>query len=154
MRLLPFLILLMIPLIAFPQDNSDYKCMTISSEDFYSDMKLKPEIKVIDVRMKTEFRTERIEKAINMPLASLPCSKADKMNRETVLYLYCKSGVRSCWAAAKFNKMGFKHVYSLEGGLNAWKKAGLPLLTGRKGVIEPRFIPLSPYPPISTPTNH
>jgi rhodanese-related sulfurtransferase len=28
--------------------------------------------------------------------------------------------------------MGFKHIYSLEGGINAWKKKGLPVAE-RKG---------------------
>ncbi|MGD0341540.1 MAG: rhodanese-like domain-containing protein [Bacteroidales bacterium] len=127
-------------------DTGSYRCVNISKDDFYSDMKLKPEIKIIDVRTKAEFRSERIENAINIPLTSLPCRKVLEINRETVIYLYCKSGVRSCWAAAKFDKMGFKHVYSLNGGIIAWKKAGLPVLTGRKGIRVPQFIPLSPYP--------
>jgi rhodanese-related sulfurtransferase len=120
------------PIASQAQDTGGYKCVTISVDDFYSNIKLKPEIKVIDVRMKAEFRTEHIENAINIPLSKLPCRKAEEISRETVIYLYCKSGVRSCWAASKFNDMGFKHIYSLEGGINVWKKKGLPV-AGRKG---------------------
>jgi rhodanese-related sulfurtransferase len=134
MHLVLFLTLLTTsPIVSQAQDTSGYKCVTISVDDFYSDMKLKPEIKVIDVRMKAEFHMERIENAINIPLSKLPCRKAEEMSRETVIYLYCKSGVRSCWAASKFNNMGFKHIYSLEGGISAWKKAGLPVIGRRKG---------------------
>ena len=132
MRFLIFLSILMTSGMAFTQDPGGYKCVTITPRDFYSDMKLNPEIKIIDVRMKAEFRTERIENAINIPLSKLPCKKAEAISRETTIYLYCKSGTRSCWAAAKFNDMGFKHIYSLEGGITAWKKAGLPVV-GRKG---------------------
>jgi phage shock protein E len=133
LRLLFFFTLFLSCSIASPsQDTGGYKCVTINIDDFYNDIKLKPEIKIIDVRMKTEFRAERIENAINIPLSKIPCSKADKMDRETVIYLYCKSGVRSCWAEAKFNDMGFRHVYSLDGGINAWKKKGLPVISSRK----------------------
>jgi rhodanese-related sulfurtransferase len=133
MHLVLFLTLLTTsPIASQAQDTGGYKCVTISVDDFYSNMKLKPGIKVIDVRMKAEFRTEHIENAINIPLSKLPCRKAEEISRETVIYLYCKSGVRSCWAASKFNDMGFKHIYSLEGGINAWKKAGLPVAE-RKG---------------------
>jgi len=132
MRLLVFLTLFTTYGIAFSQDPGGYKCVTISVDDFYSDMKLKPETKVIDVRMKAEFRPEHIENAINIPLSKLPCRKVEEISRETVIYLYCKSGVRSCWAASKFNDMGFKHIYSLDGGINAWKKKGLPVVNSRK----------------------
>jgi len=133
MHLILFLILLTTsPIASQAQDTGGYKCVTISVDDFYSDMKLKPELKVIDVSMKTEFLTERIENAINIPLSKLPCRKAEEISRETVIYLYCKSGVRSCLAASKFNDMGFKYIYCLEGGISAWKKAGLPVV-GRKG---------------------
>jgi rhodanese-related sulfurtransferase len=127
--------------------------MTIGKDDFYSDMKLKPEIMIIDVRSKDEFRAERIEGAVNIPISNLPCRKAEKISRETVIYLYCKSGVRSCIAESKFNNIGFKHVFSLGNGISDWKKAGLPVICGRKGIRVPQFIPLSPTPPIAVPTH-
>jgi thioredoxin 1 len=148
MRPLIFFMMLMTTELSFPQDPGGYKCITISADDFYSNIKLKPEIKIIDVRMRPEFRKERIKNAINIPVSKLPCKKAEELSRETAIYLYCTSGVRSCHAAAKFNEMGFKYIFSLEGGINAWKKADLPVIHGRKGIPEP-YIPLSPYPPIA-----
>jgi len=38
--------------------------------------------------------------------------------------LYCRSGSRTRKAADAMQKIGFKHVYMLEGGINAWKEAG------------------------------
>jgi rhodanese-related sulfurtransferase len=125
--------------------------MTISKDDFYCDMKLNPEIKIIDVRSKSEFLAERIEGAVNIPVSKLPCRKAKKIGRETVIYLYCRSGVRSCTAESKFKDMGFKHVFSLENGLIFWKNSGLPVICGRKGIPRTEFIPLAPYPPIASP---
>jgi len=133
-------------------DTGTFKYMTISKDDFYSDMKLKPEIKIIDVRSKSEFLAERIEGAVNIPVSKMPCRKAKKISRETVIYLYCKSGIRSCTAESKFNDMGFKHVFSLENGLSYWEKSGLPVVCGRKGIRRTEFIPRSPYQPIAVPS--
>jgi rhodanese-related sulfurtransferase len=135
-------------------DTNTFKCLTITKDDFYSDMKLKPEIMIIDVRSKDEFRAERIEGAVNIPVDKLPCRKAKKISRETVIYLYCKSGVRSCSAESKFNNMGFKHVFSLENGLNFWEKSGLPVICGRKAIRRTEFIPLSPAPALAKPSSN
>jgi rhodanese-related sulfurtransferase len=133
------------------QDTNTFKCMTISKDDFYSNIKSKPEIKIIDVRSKSEFFAERIKGAVNIPVSKLPCRKAKKISRETIIYLYCKTGVRSCIAESKLNDMGFKHVFSLENGLNLWEKSGLPVICGRKGIPRNESIPLAPYPPIASP---
>ena len=149
MHLLLLLSLLIPGQFSVVQDTNTFKCITISKDDFYSDMKLKPEIMIIDVRSKDEFLAERIEGAVNIPVDKLPCRKAKKISRETVIYLYCKSGVRSCTAESKFNDMGFKHVFSLGNGIIYWEKSGLPVVSGRKGIRRTEFIPLAPTPPIA-----
>jgi rhodanese-related sulfurtransferase len=49
--------------------------------------------------------------------------------------LYCTSGYRSKKTAIKFYEKGFLRLYNLDGGIIAWKKAGLPVekkrLTGK-----------------------
>jgi rhodanese-related sulfurtransferase len=46
------------------------------------------------------------------------------LNKKGTYLLYCRSGSRTRKAADAMQKMGFKHVYMLEGGINAWKEAG------------------------------
>jgi rhodanese-related sulfurtransferase len=41
--------------------------------------------------------------------------------------LMCASGFRSTQAGRKLRKAGIAEVYSLEGGFDAWKQAGLPV---------------------------
>ncbi|MBU2978943.1 rhodanese-like domain-containing protein [Alteromonas sp. C1M14] len=41
--------------------------------------------------------------------------------------LYCQSGWRSALATVTLMDMGFDDVVHVEGGFNAWKKAGLPV---------------------------
>ena len=46
------------------------------------------------------------------------------LNKNKTYLLYCRSGTRTRKAADAMQKMGFKHVYMLEGGITAWKEAG------------------------------
>jgi rhodanese-related sulfurtransferase len=43
----------------------------------------------------------------------------------------CRSGNASGDAASKLKKAGFEQVNVLDGGINAWQAAGLPLVKGR-----------------------
>ena len=45
-------------------------------------------------------------------------------NKNTVIVIYCMSGVMSKTAADKLLNMGYKNVYDLKGGIMAWKNAG------------------------------
>ena len=49
------------------------------------------------------------------------------------IILYCGGGYRSVLAAANAQKMGYKHVWSMEGGIKAWKEAGYSLTEKRVG---------------------
>ncbi len=48
----------------------------------------------------------------------------DAMDREVPVMLFCRSGGRSGKAASLLKEMGFKQVYDLNGGYNAWLEAG------------------------------
>lgn len=47
-------------------------------------------------------------------------SKINLMQKDKPVYVYCKAGGRSSQAAELMKKNGFKKVYNLEGGMNAW----------------------------------
>lgn len=46
---------------------------------------------------------------------------------ERRLILYCSTGERSAIAAATLRSMGYRDVCLLEGGIEAWKREGLPV---------------------------
>ncbi len=50
----------------------------------------------------------------------------DTLNKKTNYLIYCHTGRRSGLALDIFKQKGFASVNDLEGGLNAWKAAGLP----------------------------
>ncbi|HEX4917517.1 MAG TPA: rhodanese-like domain-containing protein [Limnobacter sp.] len=54
--------------------------------------------------------------------------KADTLSKskETPLIVVCQVGTRSGAAATILKGAGYTQVYTLEGGVNAWKEAGMP----------------------------
>ena len=47
-------------------------------------------------------------------------------DRDREIVLYCGGGFRSALAAENLQKMGYRHVFSMAGGIGAWREQGLP----------------------------
>ncbi|MBS1669147.1 MAG: rhodanese-like domain-containing protein [Bacteroidetes bacterium] len=58
--------------------------------------------------------------------ASLPYHRPE-FNSDERIILHCASGGRSALAAQRLKKMGYHKVAHLDGGIKAWKEAGLPV---------------------------
>jgi rhodanese-related sulfurtransferase len=56
---------------------------------------------------------------------------------ETPIAVTCNRGQQSLLAAATLKALGYPHVSVLEGGMAAWRQAGLPVETGLSGVMRP-----------------
>jgi len=74
---------------------------------------------LIDVRDPEEWEISHIEGARLIPRAQLP-EKVDDLTRAREIVLYCRSGKRSALATQLLLDLGFSHVKSLAGGINAW----------------------------------
>jgi rhodanese-related sulfurtransferase len=119
------IIFLAFALTSSAQSSDSSKFQSVSPEDFLSMIRNKPNAVVIDVRTRAEFKKGRIEKAINMPFPKGITRKAHSLKKESLLMLYCTTGTRSRWAAVRFYDLGFRKIYSLDGGIVAWGKKGL-----------------------------
>jgi len=80
---------------------------------------------LIDVREFFEYRKSRINNAINIPSSGHLESAADTIGKNNSLFFYCTSGFRSKRVAKFFYEKGFTNLYSLDGGIAAWRKAKL-----------------------------
>jgi phage shock protein E len=58
-------------------------------------------------------------------------SQLEKLDKNKPVFIYCAVGGRSGSASGILAKKGFKQVYNLEGGINAWRASGFPT-TGLK----------------------
>lgn len=89
---------------------------------------------LIDVRTPAEFEACHPEGAVNVPLDRLDPAEVLKqfpMNSDGKLYLTCQSGTRAKMAQEKFNQAGIPNAVLVEGGLNAWRMAGFPVVEGK-----------------------
>lgn len=55
----------------------------------------------------------------------------DKIQDKNInIVTYCRNGGRGALAAQVLKKMGYKNVKNLQGGIDAWAKAGNSIKTG------------------------
>jgi rhodanese-related sulfurtransferase len=80
---------------------------------------------VVDVRDESEYQGGHILGARHLPISRL--ESPDLKRKDKTLILYCDSGARASKAAAALRKQGFEKVLLLNGGIGAWKQAGLPI---------------------------
>lgn len=81
---------------------------------------------VVDVRSLPEWRSGHITGSLHIPLGRLVSQMADRPRSQPVV-LVCESGSRSSIGASLLTAAGFTDVTNLTGGINAWRRDGLPL---------------------------
>jgi rhodanese-related sulfurtransferase len=84
---------------------------------------------VLDLRSEEAFKVGRLPgaKLINAADISGAIEKL-KLDRKNPVVLVCDSGVESRKLVAEVQKLGFAEVGALDGGVQAWKAAALPLV--------------------------
>jgi hydroxyacylglutathione hydrolase len=83
---------------------------------------------LLDVRNASELESERIDGAQHIMYGLLP-DHLDELPTDKPIIVHCASGVRSQLAASLLQTHGFTKVASMDGGLDDWKAAGLPIIT-------------------------
>ncbi|MBF2708287.1 thioredoxin domain-containing protein [Flavobacterium soyangense] len=99
---------------------------TIAPEAFAKKIAETPKAQILDVRTPEEFASEHIDNAVNINwLGDNFVSDAEKLDKSKPVFVYCKSGARSAKASVKLVELGFKNIYTLDGGMIKWNAAGL-----------------------------
>lgn len=90
---------------------------------------------LVDVREPMEYAREHIAGARLEPLSQF--DKADFSGVcDRVAVFYCRSGNRTRQAAERLLGAGFRDTYVLDGGIEAWRAAGLPTEEDRRAPID------------------
>jgi adenylyltransferase/sulfurtransferase len=84
------------------------------------------ELKVVDVREPWEFARDHIPASTLTPLGQIIARPLDAITSDNVVFV-CEVGQRSAVAAELAAAAGMQHVFNLEGGMQAWRNAGLPI---------------------------
>lgn len=84
---------------------------------------------LVDVREDDEWEAGHAPDAVHVPLAEVPeqLDELDERRGEDALIFICRSGNRSAEAAQAATDAGLEDVLSVDGGMNDWVSAGLPL---------------------------
>lgn len=87
---------------------------------------------VIDVRTADEYEAGHVPGASFMPLFVVPL-RLSELDRRRPVYVVCESGARGMQASQYLNEHGYT-VFNLEGGMSAWRGAGMPVARGHERV--------------------
>jgi sulfur-carrier protein adenylyltransferase/sulfurtransferase len=91
-----------------------------------SDRVASGELRVVDVREQWEYARDHIPNATLTPLKQIIDKPQAVITADNIVFV-CEVGQRSAVAAELAAAAGMKHVFNLEGGMQAWRTSGLPV---------------------------
>ncbi len=87
------------------------------------------EIVVLDVRTPREFEGGHLAGATNIDFNGKKfAASLESLDRDRTYLVYCAVGGRSTASLKTLEKLGFKKVIHLDGGIKAWIGAGKPVI--------------------------
>jgi rhodanese-related sulfurtransferase len=86
----------------------------------------KDKLVLIDVRKRSEYNSEHLVNAINIPLNEINNHLAE-FPKDKVFIVYCLGGYRSMIASSILKQRGFDNFVDVIGGFNTIKATNLPL---------------------------
>lgn len=102
-----------------------FETLSLISPKMLAEKMLGSEEYVIDVRSLGEWNAGHIKNAHHIELAHFVKS-IDQLPKESSISIICGSGFRASIAASLLQKHNFPKVANVNGGMQAWKQAGLP----------------------------
>lgn len=99
---------------------------TLTPQEAQAMIARRPELLIVDLREPGELKEGYIDGSVLVPVSAL--SKGTKsLPANQPLLLVCAVGGRSYGVGRYFSLKGYPEIYNLKGGIDDWKKAGLPL---------------------------
>ena len=106
-------------------DDAKMRVDFVPAEDVVDKVRRRISLNLIDVREYREFLTSHIELAKHISRGVIERDiEFYYPDLSEELIVYCSDGLRSTLAADALLKMGYSHVRVMDGGFQAWKKAG------------------------------
>ncbi len=87
-----------------------------------------PHARLIDVREDHEWHAGHAAGAVHLGRGIIERDIEHTIpDKQTELILYCGGGYRSALATDNLQRMGYRNVYSMDGGWTAWQSSGAPV---------------------------
>lgn len=101
---------------------------TVGAQEF-STVASQAGTQVVDVRTPAEFAAGHLPGAVNIDVESGSFAQAvAELDTSATYAVYCRSGNRSRSATQQMADAGIGRIYELDGGINSWAAAGLPVV--------------------------
>lgn len=100
----------------------------VRPDEFQQKLKTTKDAVLLDVRTPEEVQQGYIKGSVNIDFkASDFKEKISKLDKNKTYFLYCAAGGRSGKTADMMEEMGFRKIYNLMGGIDAWGEEKLPV---------------------------
>jgi len=91
----------------------------------------RPDFVLLDIRTPAEVEAGHIPGALNLDYRGGSFdAELDRLDRDVVYLIYCRTANRTGQAFARMTEMGFGKVYDLQGGITQWAALGYPVCSG------------------------
>ncbi len=92
-------------------------------------------LQVLDVREDDEWDEGHIASAVYMSYKQMPFQMDTlPFTADQQIAVTCATGKRSSTAASMLKRNGYRHVYNVVGGMEAWEHAGMPMIDAEGNV--------------------
>lgn len=116
--------MVMSTLFAFGQNTQK-----LTPQDFQNKLKEKKSHILLDVRTQAEYLQGHLDKATHLDYYRKDFKEQlNKLDKSKAVFVYCAAGRRSGSTATLLSSLGFKEVYDLAGGIQAWAQAKKPIV--------------------------
>lgn len=117
-----FILLLVV---ACSEKKADVAATLLAPEAFEAKLNATENALLLDVRTAEEVNTGIIDGAENIVYDENFADKLSSLEQKSI-FVYCAAGGRSAKAASILREKGYE-VFELDGGMRAWKDAGMPV---------------------------
>ncbi len=95
--------------------------LQVQPEEVHERLQKGDSIVILDVREPVEYAICKLPESKLIPLGQLP-DRVNELDSSQDIIIHCHTGVRSLQAAQFLRELGFRRVWSMKGGIDAWSE--------------------------------
>jgi len=110
-------------------DDARTRIRETNVDDVKNRMDRRDKFLLVDVREESEYAKDHLPGAVHLGKGVIERdieARVPDLNEEMILY--CGGGFRSALAADNLQKMGYRNVISMDGGIRGWREKSYPLV--------------------------
>ena len=104
--------------------------MTVGVQEAHEALSANAAAQIVDIREPSEWTATGVPGgAVLIPLGQLEQRAPGELAKDQPVYVLCNSGNRGRTGSELLLKLGYAEVYNVDGGIQDWLRAGLPVET-------------------------